>query len=1061
MFQFDKNKIIGSSGQKVVGSSPGEKITSSARFGNTTNVINYDFTTPLLESFLPKDSGEALNNVFREIYLMDHVAGPTVDIISTLPWSDFNLTGINDEKVQKIFEASVAELGIVNTLIQSSVSYLVLGILVGSLIFNESKGIFTDLIIHNPDKCEITEIPLRGYDPKIDLKVEDSFKKFLRSKDPRDKEALKELPQEFLTKFMKSSKVQLEPLNTIYLSRSYVPGIQRISYYYRILPIWLIEKALMRGTILGAWRRQRGILHVTCLTGDTLVSVDGNLTRLDSICDKKGMKKGDYKKVDFITKGKDGQLVPVDKWIYQGKQKVKEITTESGYQLKATDTHKVLVLNNSAELIWKETKDLKLGDHLCIDKNLSGTVNTSKLELDIKDKIWKKTPKIFKTPKTMTPELAYILGMLISDGTVRKYSIVISNTNIELINKLVKYIKLVFDYDASIRIEKKNNSIVMGKKCKVKEIYHCTINSIFIINILNQIGVISNSDLNKNNLQIKLSNKKTIPFSILQSDYESKLAFLAGYIDGDGVVLKNSNGEYSDVCIGSYSTELCKQLQILLIDLGIKSSRGEHRVTLNRYDGRKLYRRLRKYLVSKHKKVKAYSKTDDKSTGVPLSCFSSLIDERFVSQQCERRQYMFRNDKDKVIKLHKWGKLTTGLQHRKKLNYISFKDGMYDAYLDNINRISKEIKDKLYKLLNSGYIFEQITSIRKSKKEIHVYDLSIKKGYEPAFVANGIVVHNCGTEDWMPTDEQLDAIGSLFQNADQDPQGAVVVTRPGLETNEIRQGSDFWKVSEEMDTFANAKMKALGISEAFLSGDANFSNQEVALSIFMENLKAFRQFMTKNILYDKIFLLISKYHGIRKRTEAEIKHNVRLSASSEKSKGHLDGTYKRLVSSGTLIYGAKNLAEAANYTIPSVHWHKDLNARSDTQLVDMYKSAEEKGIPIPLAMFASATGVSMDEVLMSLEKDIEMRKEIKEYNERLQKEGLKPASAEGEEGGGEDGGMYGSVEKSKKEIKIIAKKVSDEIEKNLSKSVNLRSLILKAKESKRPSGRGNLPYLVK
>jgi len=499
MFKLNAERILGFVQPKT-------KIESSA-VNTLINVVQPNTSVGVLEGMTSSTSEQALNSLYREIYLYDTTAGPTVDLLSNLPWSNFTLTGVKDPKILKIYEDTMEELGVVNLMIELSVSFLVLGKVIGSLLFDDNRGLFTDLAIFNPDDCEITPIPLRGYDPKIDLKISGEMKKFLRSTDPRDKEAKSEIPPKLMSQLLNKAKIELEPLNTLYLARSYVPGIPSISYYTRVLPIWLIEKALMRGTIIGSWRRQRSILHVVA-----------------------------------------------------------------------------------------------------------------------------------------------------------------------------------------------------------------------------------------------------------------------------------------------------------------------------------------------------------------------------------------------------------------------------------------------------------------------------------------------GDDEWEPTDDQLANITSLFINADQDPQGAVITTRKGVEASELRSGSDFWKVSDEWDIFSNAKMRALGVNESFLSGETSYNSMEVALSVFIENLRNYREFMTRNVLNDKVFLLLAKYHGFKHRTQAELSHHIRIESKHDKYR----------------IFGSKNLANSSQYITPRVQWHKDLTPRSDTDYLEILGTAEEKGIPIPLAMIASAAGVDIDEVLDSTAQDIILRKKIKAYKDKI--------AAIGDTEEGEGGGMFGKVD---------------------------------------------------
>jgi len=207
-----------------------------------------------------------------------------------------------------------------------------------------------------------------------------------------------------------------------------------------------------------------------------------------------------------------------------------------------------------------------------------------------------------------------------------------------------------------------------------------------------------------------------------------------------------------------------------------------------------------------------------------------------------------------------------------------------------------------------------------------------------------------GIQDyWEPTPEELQALAEMFIQADADPQGGIVVTRYGVESNEVRTATDFWRVSEEEDFLVSAKLRSLGINEEFLSGSATYSTMEVALSVFIELLRSLRQDITQRVFYEKLFPVLAKVHEFYERSEADLKHNIRT------TKGR-----KRLL-------------------IPKVHWHKQLRPEADTEYLSVLETVSGKGVPIPLRTWAAAAGLDLDSILKNLPEDKKIRDEIKKY----------------------------------------------------------------------------------
>jgi hypothetical protein len=241
---------------------------------------------------------------------------------------------------------------------------------------------------------------------------------------------------------------------------------------------------------------------------------------------------------------------------------------------------------------------------------------------------------------------------------------------------------------------------------------------------------------------------------------------------------------------------------------------------------------------------------------------------------------------------------------------------------------------------------------------------------------------------WEPTDAEMADATNLFLQSEEDPAGAVIVTRNGFNVGEVRAGSDHWKISDEQDQLRAAKLNGLGISEAILSGDANFNTMDATLTMFVEGQKVVRSHLTNQVIYRMLFAQIARAHGLLKsdRSQADASHNVR--------------TGGRRVSAAPLSVDEALKIPFKDLEIPMVHWTKNLSPQSDQAYFDILEKAETKGVPIPVSMWASAAGIDLTQLVETLPDDAALRKKLKKYQ---------PKPAEGGGFGGGGGGAFGSA----------------------------------------------------
>lgn len=240
----------------------------------------------LLNDFLPNDP-VMRRRLFREMYYNDPIVGMGVDLLSTFPFSDFTLTGINDESRLKKFAAAVDMIDVKTLLPQLSTDYLVLGKFIGSLNWNNRDKIFDALLPHNIDFCKLQNVPIHGVDPVISIELPEDLRKLLEGNTKEStqqlKDNIKRIPEDLLKKMTTKGGIPLDPDNVIYIIRPGMVGdYEGVSMLQRILPVWLIEKALIRGTLDQVWKRQRGILHAQ-LGGDDWEPTQNDYTSVQDL----------------------------------------------------------------------------------------------------------------------------------------------------------------------------------------------------------------------------------------------------------------------------------------------------------------------------------------------------------------------------------------------------------------------------------------------------------------------------------------------------------------------------------------------------------------------------------------------------------------------------------------------------------------------------------------------------------------------------------------------------------------------------------------------------------
>lgn len=173
-----------------------------------------------------------------------------------------------------------------------------------------------------------------------------------------------------------------------------------------------------------------------------------------------------------------------------------------------------------------------------------------------------------KVIEYMTEDFAELLGLLMSDGTIRgKKTVIFFNNDEEILKRAESLFKMLFDLDVEYKWQRTVNSVMVHSKA--------------LANLLFSLGY----------PQSRKSRNVGLPKKLLASPTSVLISFLKAYVEGDGSLGEN------EIEIATASKEMRDGLGYLLLRLGIlyrvsKRTTGDwtyHRIFISPKEAAKIY----------------------------------------------------------------------------------------------------------------------------------------------------------------------------------------------------------------------------------------------------------------------------------------------------------------------------------------------------------------------------------------------------------------------------------------------------------------------------------------
>ncbi|MBI2672425.1 hypothetical protein HYX16_05815, partial [Candidatus Woesearchaeota archaeon] len=401
-----------------------------------------------------------------------------------------------------------------------------------------------------------------------------------------------------------------------------------------------------------------------CIVGSSLVSTVNGLEKIEDLIGKSIEIATDSRVPIEVTTGSDGKIILMEQresgilfnktpnvWC-SGIKPVCKLRTRMGYEIIATQNHKIMTLSG-----FKELNRLTKEDKILIQKGKGKFNQNKQLPFTMAFSPINNHSYNYKFPKEWSKELGQVLGWTIGDGfiTDRRLGLVFENSEINILESIKSYMDKIYGKSGYIQDHDSTKHLIYTSK--------------FIAEFLERLGV-----------KKVLPQDKVVPEKLFAATKEAVTGFLQGLFTADGAIgIDNKKGNYY-IRLTSKSEQLIKEVQLLLLNLGIIS---------------RIYNRARK----------------------PENKFSYLtVKGKYKTYYCD----------GKMWELH----LSKG-SARRFLEEIGF---MYDKHKEKIQEF---LRHEQYK----EEFYDSVKSIEFAGEE-KVYDLS--EPHTHSFIANGIVIHNCG-----------------------------------------------------------------------------------------------------------------------------------------------------------------------------------------------------------------------------------------------------------------------------------------------------------------------------
>lgn len=191
------------------------------------------------------------NTYWRMFKKLDPEIGMADELLSTLPYGEFQLTGEGvDGTIKETYETMIRECSLDLALQFMTSQWHIVGEAIPHNAWDNDKGIWTHIALHNPDQINVVDSHVIKMDPIMEFVPPRELQKFITSTHPQVSRVRETMPPELISHIRSGENIPLSPVNTSFIARKLDPYDSRgTSILSRLWRTFCLEDSSWRASL--------------------------------------------------------------------------------------------------------------------------------------------------------------------------------------------------------------------------------------------------------------------------------------------------------------------------------------------------------------------------------------------------------------------------------------------------------------------------------------------------------------------------------------------------------------------------------------------------------------------------------------------------------------------------------------------------------------------------------------------------------------------------------------------------------------------------------------------